>query len=254
MYQSRISAWGLVKNVKKDDMLFVLHKSSQRKRLGRGSSFIVRSRIVTHDDIRKFLQRHEITSPSPNDPPTPPHISYTSPPASPMSRSLSLHRSRNSKSRSPPSEAAESYKAGTVPTNQTAFAQSNANNATHYLPSGYLLSYMTTDDLRSTLSQSVEVIKQPSLPKQLRVSEELLFKIKSYLDGCHLQNISTIDRPQRGGRLWSITILDFRAYGQLACELIQSSSYIEARNMLSRASELVRKILVSLFLYLQQDL
>jgi hypothetical protein len=42
MYKSRIAKWGLVKNRREEDMLFILHKTRTRDALGKNSRFVVR--------------------------------------------------------------------------------------------------------------------------------------------------------------------------------------------------------------------
>lgn len=78
-------------------MMFVLRKKTRRDALGKSTSFTVRGKEISHQDIVDYFARKG-GMPSAkkldlqNDPPTPTHISYYSPPPSPdlsMSRSMS---------------------------------------------------------------------------------------------------------------------------------------------------------------------
>ncbi|KAH8589406.1 hypothetical protein B0O99DRAFT_334567 [Bisporella sp. PMI_857] len=87
MYISRIQAWGLVKNKKEEDMLYIIRKSDQREAMGKKTSFIVHGRPVDYQEAYHYFQRKgkapSLTGPRP---PTPPHIVCRTPSPPPTLR------------------------------------------------------------------------------------------------------------------------------------------------------------------------
>ena len=47
MYQRQFSTWGISKNLKKNDMLFIQRKAAQREAMDKQSSFTVGHRVVS---------------------------------------------------------------------------------------------------------------------------------------------------------------------------------------------------------------
>jgi hypothetical protein len=76
-----------MKYKKEDDMMFLLRKKTRRAALGKATAFTVRNREVTQQDIVEYFARKgglpTIKALELEDPPTPSHISYFSPPPSP---------------------------------------------------------------------------------------------------------------------------------------------------------------------------
>ena len=62
-------------------MLFVLFKTKERDRLGKKTSFVVRGRVVTPDEMAEYFQRtkEDLNQVPLESSSTPPHISYRSP-------------------------------------------------------------------------------------------------------------------------------------------------------------------------------
>ena len=57
MLKKRIARWGLDRNLKLADMLVALRYTLQRQAQGRKSVFLIRERIVTFDDVKRYFRR-----------------------------------------------------------------------------------------------------------------------------------------------------------------------------------------------------
>src|SRR6266536_1669406 len=94
MYKSRITKWGLDKKNKKSDMALILCKKTQRDAIGKDTTFRVRNRPVSIEEVHRYFKRKggiQDLSPPGTPPDTPPHISYRTP--SPVCSPNSLERS-----------------------------------------------------------------------------------------------------------------------------------------------------------------
>jgi len=60
MYKSRIAKWGLVKNRREDDMLFVLHKTQKRDTMGKNSTFVVRGHVISREEVMSYFLRRPV--------------------------------------------------------------------------------------------------------------------------------------------------------------------------------------------------
>ncbi|OCT45116.1 hypothetical protein CLCR_05986 [Cladophialophora carrionii] len=57
MLKTRIRKWGLDRKNKRPDMLYALRVVLERQALGKDTSFIIRDRVVTSDDIKRYFKR-----------------------------------------------------------------------------------------------------------------------------------------------------------------------------------------------------
>lgn len=96
MYKDRIKEWGLDKNNKEHEMAAILRKKTQRAAVGKQSLLKVRGRTISLEEIQRYFRHKGITLDKAcarhAGASTPPGISCSTPPLSPM-LSLSVPRS-----------------------------------------------------------------------------------------------------------------------------------------------------------------
>ena len=59
MYISRLEAWGLVKNKKVGDMVFLMHKYQQRQALGKNTAFTVRGKEISYEKVKYYFEKRK---------------------------------------------------------------------------------------------------------------------------------------------------------------------------------------------------
>lgn len=61
MYISRIETWGLVKNKKEKDMLFIIRKKEEREAMGKRSTFVLRGRPINYEEAVYYFHRKGVS-------------------------------------------------------------------------------------------------------------------------------------------------------------------------------------------------
>jgi len=65
-YKTRITLWGLGKNIKEKEMRVIVRKKMKRKKLdGKESNFLVRDRPVPPNKITRYMKENDISSDTP---------------------------------------------------------------------------------------------------------------------------------------------------------------------------------------------
>jgi hypothetical protein len=237
MYKARIAKWGLRKYKKEDDMLFILHRTQERGIMGKKTSFIVRGREMSLEEVLRYFSKRGGVPPSQaadfERPSTPAHITYSTPsPESPDAQT-----------------PATSISGRQVPGQRDYPTGHPGGFAAQSLPEGYSLSYMKAEDLPSLIfSSSPGIDSPPSPPQTLLISEELLFRIKQYFDGSFQSGIWVSDGEDdcintNVGEAKVEEVADFMECCQSASRLINTQNYAEARVMLSNGCKHVKSIL-----------
>jgi tetratricopeptide (TPR) repeat protein len=236
MYLRRISTWGVLKHNKKEDMLFILHKTAQREAKGKNTSFSVRDRVVETEEIHRFLKRKKVVL-DPADPPTPRHITYRTPSPPATERTLS-HRPEEEENTNSSERSLELAQDSSTPSPKEC-----CEVMTRYLPNGYSLSYLPKNVVLGSISPCPEIFRQPCSSQHLLVPEHIFSNITAFCD----DTLSLKDgEGEYGGETEAgdnFYYHEFRDYCRAASSLLHRKAYIEARRMLSHAFALVRGII-----------
>jgi len=262
MYASRFTKWGWDKNRKEDEMVFILYKTAERAAAGKQTTFQVRGRAVSQQDVAKYFARKggiPTLDPEGGDrnlplrPLTPPNIHYRTP--SPPPRQPKLENIHTESTVYPRSSHQKSLKLLHTKSYSSSSATYDSDSTLDHLdpktiPEGYSLSYLPVEDLQRTHFYT-EVSQELAPPQFIRLSEELFYSINTYFDGsfsngtwqyseaikdCINVNYG-IDTTRNNGR--------FLDACRMSITLIKDKKYVEARRMLSRACEIVQAMLVN---------
>jgi len=212
-------------------MLFILHKTAQRKSKGKNSKFLVRGQVVEPEVVQKFLRRKKIDLEL-SDPSTPLHITYSTP--SPRDCSLpprAWEVGENENDSLNPTSLEREDHISTISSSRTckntAYAIGKLKKP-YYFRDGYALSHISANDIGYSFSPYPEMFRQPLPPLDLLSMEEVFFNIKSF---CSTKLSWKMDDRNS----WH----DFRNYCVTASVFIKKESYTDARRMLSKAFGLV---------------
>jgi len=274
MFKFRIKRWGFDKNKKKDDsksristqvlrdwtrqlhfiriftkynsylVLFVIHKTKERENLGKKTSFTVRGRVITKEEVLHYFERrkekpHEKATPS-----TPPYISYRTP--SPQPQAMTKYERFKSPGSS--SQTLSSRTLGNYRAESPVFAN-NQLFGTQPLPDGTFLSYMKTEDVQREFSASPELPYFIAPPQIYVISEDALASIKTYIDSA-VQSGMWITNSEGfciNSRNSDASIDAFNGHMFAVDTLLRppSTAYVEARRTLSQAFDKIPQAILS---------
>jgi hypothetical protein len=92
MYKTRFTQWEFHKHNRQSDMAIVLRKKRQRDAQGKKSTFVVRTKEISPQEVDRYVERKQVMDPAfeeaPADVATPMHIRCFTPPCSPYPQSL----------------------------------------------------------------------------------------------------------------------------------------------------------------------
>jgi hypothetical protein len=250
MYKDRIKTWRLDKKNKERDMLAILRKKTEREAVGKQTSFRVRGQVVTMENVLHYFKRKKgtpeigISAAS-----TPSDISCWTP--SPVhtprpvddSTEIILANSGSSEAHfndflpfTPVNNGIDSGVVGVPWTPAPLFADEH-------------IIQLTVNDIYDFLSNCSRISRSLSPPQTLLVAEDLLFSIKTYVDGS-LESGTWISDENGycttrtpAGTIAPDYTYDFNTYCRLAAGLVKKGSSIEFRRVLSKAFKLVQSLL-----------
>ncbi|PVH81966.1 hypothetical protein DL98DRAFT_514339 [Cadophora sp. DSE1049] len=282
MYKSRLKQWGFEKKHKESDMVGILHKKNQRDAIGKKSSFRVRGRDVTMEEVFLYFTRKGRGLPKikiPATAATPPDISCWTP--SPVSSPVSTPHDtpgsslvNGSKSTSAGSRSSGSPSLNTPETNEDDIEINRSDDglsagdrflsralssdisdaamvSTTWTPASPFLDHdfviqLHSDDIDSFFCKRSGVLHSPSPPRTLLVSENMLHSIKAYFENsCRnmiLDENGALLAPT-GAKVNNDLCNDFDSYCFSATMFIEKGLYVESRRALSKASALIEPIL-----------
>jgi len=187
MYKDRITKWRLDKKNKQSDMLAILRKKTARDAVGKLSSFRVRGRSVTIEDVLHYFKRKKsVEDEDAYNAPTPSDVSCRTPspvPVPPCPNNENLVTEMGSSSwRGPLAPERDHY------SSTKSDLQCNESNAL-VLPSAApvfeseQILQQTLEDIYNLISDATNVPQSPPAPQSLLASERLFFTTKAYFDG-----------------------------------------------------------------------
>jgi hypothetical protein len=251
MYKDRIKKWGLDKKNKERDMLAIVRKKTEREAIGKESSFRVRGRIVTMENVLHYFKRkngmQKMGIPAAA---TPSDISCWTPSPVHTPRPIDAGTQTISADYS----SSESYFNTFLP-----LAPANNDVDTRMVGKGWTpappfvddeyINQLTINDIYNFLSDREMIPRSPSPPQTLLVPEYLLFSIKTYFHGsfesgtwitdkngyCTTINPADTSLPDKRPQ-------DFRTYSILAAQLVKQGSSADFRRVLSKAFSLVEDL------------
>jgi hypothetical protein len=248
MYKSRISKWGLDKNIKEAEAWAVLGIKMQRDVIGKNSIFRVRGKCRTVDDVLRYFKRKGILDPESAQPPEystpPPEIECWTPQPSPKPgfSTIQIPEGEQMQLWSNPNRIPDGAITGETRRISQDFATSFYGNHV----------YLTVDRARQALFsnpeiQSFEIPRSPLPPQNLLVSEKLFSSIKSYYEGAVATDLFEIDED---GTLAVVDdakgrsqVDDFYNLCLIGVNLMSSKLFFEGRRYFSKASGLVCQII-----------
>ncbi|KAH8591371.1 hypothetical protein B0O99DRAFT_273489 [Bisporella sp. PMI_857] len=263
MYASRFTKWGWDKNKKEEDMVFILQKTAERAREGKKTTFVVRGRVISEQEVRKYFARKGGRSSQKwkaerkmlsYRPVTPPNVSYRTPsPIPPDDEQDDDERLRASSEavtlKFESTDVISTHSRTVSPAVYTSNSTLSAVEPTA-IPAGYTLSYVSVKELQRIQSHA-EISPEPARPQIYRISEELFHSVKSYHDASFQNRIWVYSTQSKDYCNAARGVDRSRAHGRFldACgtsiELIKQQKFADARSMLSQACELIPTMLRS---------
>jgi hypothetical protein len=250
MYKDRIKKWGLDKKNKERDMVAILRKKTERKAVGKQTSFRVRGQVVAMEDVLLYFKRKGTRETAISAAPTPSDIScwtpspvHTPQPVDNVTQMISTDCS--------PSEAHLDTFLPLAPVKNDREAGVVGRGWTRAPPFIHdeHVRQSARNDTYNFLSDRLRISYSPSSPQTLFITEHLLFSIKAYFDGSFDSKTWITDE---NGYCKTITPAativpdyrhDFSKYCGIAGELVEKGSYVEFRRVLSKAFNLVQDLL-----------
>ena len=272
MYKSRISLWELDKNNRERDMMVILRKKLQRNLQNKESSFRIRDKPVDLEDVIRYFRRKgmaENPQVAAQGVATPTYISCwtplpttPAPPASAKEGPLASEPDANTDESRPSSPFVIVRKdCHDVEVSENARPDQDSSES-------YTALSWDAQSLLQWVLVDPEVPTTITPPKSFLIPEQLLTTITSYFAGAFETRtwivndqdicVSAVGKPS------SIHCLDlFQDYCHTGLRLIDRKSYVEGRQLLSSAFNLVQDILkaqdprtlqsfLSLLLYLKR--
>jgi tetratricopeptide (TPR) repeat protein len=245
MYKDRIKKWNLDKKTKEEEAWALLRKKTQREAAGKESTFRVRGKMVTIDDVLRYFKRKGILNPEaqsqPPGPPTPPAIECWTPVTSPNQGFASVLEIEERGANWLEFRGAE-------PSDVPSFALGSTQGSG--IP-GYLNVNQTRRIMfTSPEIQSFDIASSPLPPQSLLMPEKLFASITAYLGGAFDGGLF---KPNNKGYLVSSinkTIEgshpgNFHDLCSSGVELMNSNSFVEGRRFFSKASSIISNLLRS---------
>jgi hypothetical protein len=250
MYKDRIKTWRLDKKNKEHDMVAILRKKTERKAVGKQTSFRVRGQVVTMENVLHYLKRKKgkpeigISTAS-----TPSDISCWTP--SPVHTPQSIDDGTEIISAN--HRASEAHFNNFLPLTPVNNDIDAGVVGMGWTPAPLLadenIIQLTVNDIYDFLSDCSRISRSPSPPQTLLVAEDLLFSIKTYVDGS-LESGTWISDENGycttrtpAGTIAPDYTYDFSTYCRLAAGLVEKGPSIEFRRALSKAFNLVQDLL-----------
>ncbi len=247
MYKARIAKWGLDKKTKEAEAWAVLRVKVRRDAVGKDSEFRVRGKPVTVEDVLRYFKRkgimHPEVPPQRSEASTPPAIEYWTPIPSPK-----------------PSNKNFQVPEGDDAQNRADFVEFHGTemNGVQYatasismLGNDNVKAYLNVDQTQQLLFsspdiQSFEITRSPLPPQRLLVPEKLFASIRAYYGGALSSGVFKTDKY---GHLRSVNevsgnlLVDFYQLCRAGADLMNSKSFVQGRQCLSKASGLVSDLL-----------
>jgi len=252
MYKKRIKEWGLDKKNKNDEMLYILHRRTQRLAIGKSTKFKIRGQILTEDEMVRYFKRKykgvvRLEQQSSSVIKTPPHITYGTPSPEPGIRTTLGHELMSKM----PGDV-EIY----ITDRDSDCTLSNTND---YSEVSYKLDESVSKDdivisevpanlLRYLIGQTSDLPSQMSVPTTYDTPEKLFKNINYYLNSAiqsrlwkKTENGSLI--RNHGSETIDNKVLDnFEQHCYSAVRLIKIGSHVEYWDSLSQACGLLYNI------------
>jgi hypothetical protein len=238
MYKHRIKRWGLDKKTKEHEAWAILRKNMQREAVGKQSAFKVRGKTITIDQLLFYFKRKGILDPereTQNRPraPTPTAVECWTPAPSPDVENEEM--------------VYDCFEFQDAEPSDTPFFSSNSTYGC--TPLGYL----NLDQTRQILFSSPEI--QPfdipsalSPPRSFVVLEGLFGNIATYFSSAFDSRLFVTDGEgylvSRKAKQSDRSADDFLDLCYTGINLMNSNSYIEGRLFFSKASSVIKDVLL----------
>jgi hypothetical protein len=244
MYKDRIKKWRLDKKNKEGDMLAILRKQTERKAVGKSSSFRVRGQPVTIEEVYHYFKRKKIMrDQEAYYAPTPSDVSCRTPPPAPTvppfendTQMITTNPFSWLDQFAQPERT--QYPSGTQNLDDT-----EMDGMVVLTPKRTLSEYneqilqRTLRDMYNLISDNGDIPRSPSTPQTLLIPERLLLTIKTYVDGSFEQGSWVTGENGYCVALGMPTDapFDFRDYCSSAVFLLEGGLLVEFRRILSKA-------------------
>ena len=250
MYKSRFPKWDIRKNNKESDMSVILRKKTQRDAIGKPSSFCVRGKPVEFQNVMRYFKRKgtkrnpafRVASPSVA---TPPYIVCSTPSPVPLPRASTEDGQEDTAS---PVDtelwelAVQIVQYDMANVNKPEEQRLNQDFDRQDTPQ-----YLDIQPFHQWSSLNPEVPRTVSPPQVLLLPEQFFTTIKTYFSGSFGNKTWVLDEQGYCVNIATLAInVDLNTFCgsiTLAGDLMNQRSFVEGRQVLSRACAHIENIL-----------
>ncbi|CZR63042.1 uncharacterized protein PAC_12939 [Phialocephala subalpina] len=241
MYRDRTKKWKLGKNNKESDMFAIFRKKNERDAIGKQTSFRVRGKVVTMDQVHQYLNRKTtLRDQDVYNAPTPSDVSYRTPSPIPMATSTDDNAQHITAEQLSYPRLSCQMEISLFPSSRYVAGITEVNGT-----EDDTILQMTLNNMYNLLSPDPSIPRSPSAPQTLLIPEYLLLTIKTYVNGSFEKGTWFTDENGLCTTVSPIAddnpdlVFQLESHCNTALQLLEDGFIVEFRRTISKAFGIV---------------